>query len=69
MKTRIKYYWVCTYTTAAAGEKTVVVGNEKTNTPKYFTSPERAFEFLNKSGLAGAMLLGNCRCELKAARV
>lgn len=69
MKTRVKYYWLCTYTTAAAGEKTVIVANEKTNTPKYFTSPERAFDFLWKSGLAVAMLLGNCRCDLKAVEV
>lgn len=69
MKTRIKYYWLCTYTTAATGEKTVFVANEKTNTPKYFTSPERAREFLRRSGLADAAHLGWCRCELKAVEV
>lgn len=69
MKTRIKYCWICTYTTAAAGEKTVIIGNEKTNTPKYFTSPERARVFLRRSGLADAALQGMCRCELKAVEV
>ena len=68
MKKQIKYYWLCTYQTAG-GKKTVIIGNEKTNTPKYFPSPESAAKFLKKTGLADAMLLGNCRCELKAVEV
>lgn len=69
MKTRIKYYWLCTYTTAAAGEKTVIVGDEKLNTPKYFSSQERALVFLRRCGLAEAAGLGLCKCELKAVEV
>lgn len=68
MKTRIKYYWLCTYKTAG-GVKTVIIGNEKTNTPKYFPSPESAAKFLKKTGLADNMLLCKCRCELKAVEV
>lgn len=68
MKTRIKYCWLCTYTTAG-GEKTVIIGNEKTNQPKLFPSPESAARFLKKTGLVDNMLLGKCRCELKAVEV
>lgn len=68
MKTRVKYYWLCSYM-AAGGEKTVIIGDEKTNTPKYFPSPESAARFLKKTGLADSMLLGKCRCELKAVEV
>ena len=68
MKTRVKYYWLCTYK-AAGGEKTVVIGNEKTGTAKFFPSPESAARFLKKTGLADNMLLGKCRCELKAVEV
>ena len=68
MKTRVKYYWLCTYKTASR-EKTVIIGNEKTNQPKYFPSPESAAKFLKKTGLADNMLLGKCRCELKAVEV
>ena len=68
MKTRIKYYWLCTYQ-AAGREKTVIIGNEKTNTPKYFPSPESAAKFLKRTGLDTNMLLGKCRCELKAVEV
>lgn len=68
MKTRVRYYWLCTYQ-AAGGKKTVIIGNEKTNTPKYFPSPESAAKFLKKTGLADNMVLGKCRCELKAVEV
>lgn len=68
MKTRIKYFWLCTYN-AAGGEKTVVIGNEETNTAKFFSSPESAVRFLKKTGIADNMLLGKCRCGLKAVEV
>lgn len=65
MKTRVKYYWLCSYL-AAGGEKTVIIGDEETNTPKYFPSLRSADKFLKKTGLADKMLLGECRCELVA---
>lgn len=68
MKTRIRYYWLCSYLTAD-GEKSVIVGNDKNNTMKLFSSPESANKFLKKIGLADKMLLGECRCELKAVEV
>lgn len=69
MKTRIKYCWVCTYTTAAGGEKTVIIGHAKTNKPLLFTSPGSAAIFLKKAGFADYMRLGKCKCVLKEVEV
>lgn len=68
MKRKIRYYWLCTYQTAGC-EKTVIIGNEKTNTPKYFPSPESAAKFLKKTGLADHMNLGKCKCVLNEVEV
>lgn len=69
MKTRIKYYWLCTYTTAAAGEKTVIIGHAKTKKPLLFSSPGDAAIFLKKSGFADYMHLGKCKCVLQEVEV
>lgn len=69
MKTRVKYYWLCTYRTSAAGEKTVIIGHAKTKKPLLFSSPGAAAIFLKKSGFADYMQLGKCKCELKVVEV
>lgn len=68
IKSRIKYCWLCTYTTAA-GTKTEVIGHAKSKKPLLFSSPGDAAIFLNKAGFTDYMLLGKCRCELKAVEV
>lgn len=69
MKRRIKYCWACTYTTAAGGEKTVIIGHAKTNKPLLFTSPGSAYIFLRKAGFADYARIGKCKCVLKAVEV
>ena len=69
MKTRVKYYWLCTYRTAAAGEKTVIIGHAKTAKPLLFSSPWRAKLFLKKAGFEDYALLGKCKCVLKELEV
>ena len=69
MKTRIKYCWVCTYTTAAGGEKTVVIGHGTTKKPRLFSTPGSAYIFLRKAGFAEYMRLGKCKCVLKEVEV
>lgn len=64
MKTRIRYYWVVTFINSSGDEKSVIIWNEKLQSPRLFKSPTAAVEFLKKSGFADNRLLGEYKCVL-----